>query len=39
MKSKLKEVKDTYGRDLKGVYTSVHEAGVTPITQEFTVTP
>jgi hypothetical protein len=33
------EVRDDYGRNLKGVYTSLHEAGVTPITQEFIVTP
>ena len=33
------EVRDAYGRELKGSYTSIHEAGVTPITQEFIVTP
>jgi hypothetical protein len=33
------EVRDDYGRDLKGIFTSFHEAGVTPIMQEFIVKP
>ena len=33
------EVKDDYGRNLKGIFTSFHEAGVTPIMQEFIVKP
>jgi len=33
------EVKDSFGRDLKASYTSTHEPGSTPITQEFVVTP
>jgi hypothetical protein len=33
------EVRDWYGRDLKGVYASTHEPGRATITQEFIVTP
>ena len=33
------EVRDAYGRDLKGTYSSLHEPGSAPITQEFVVIP
>ena len=33
------EVRDVYGRDLKGTYSSLHEPGFAPITQEFVVIP
>jgi len=33
------EVSDEYGRNLKKAYTSTHQPGTTPITEEFVVTP
>ncbi len=33
------EVRDAYGRDLKGTYSSSHEPGAAAVTQEFVVIP